>query len=50
MVAVPVLHNEGEEVGHGGGPQLAQGVVIEAGVQADHLKLDTYYNRHGQLE
>ena len=46
MVAVPVLHNEGEEVGHGGGPQLAQGVVIEAGVQADHLKLDTYYNGH----
>ena len=33
----PVLHDEGEEVGHGGGPQLAQGVVIKAGVQADDL-------------
>ena len=35
--ALPVLHDEGEEVGHGGGPQLAQGVVIKAGVQADDL-------------
>ena len=34
---LPVLHDEGEEVGHGGGPQLAQGVVIKAGVQADDL-------------
>ena len=39
---LPVLHDEGEEVRHGGGPQLAQRVVIEAGIQADHLKLDTF--------
>ena len=38
---LPVLHDEGEEVRHGGGPELAKCVVIEAGVQADHLKLDT---------
>ena len=39
---LPVLHDEGEEVGHGGGPQLAQGVVVETGIQADDLKLDVY--------
>ena len=39
---LPVLHNEGEEVGHGGCPELAQGVVVETGIQADHLKLDVY--------
>ena len=36
-IPLPVLHDEGEEVGHGGGPELAQGVVIKAGVQADDL-------------
>ena len=35
--SLPVLHDEGEEVGHGGGPEPAQGVVVEAGVQRNHL-------------
>ena len=38
--AVPVLYDEGEQVGHGRCPKLAQSVVIEARVQADDLKLD----------
>ncbi len=35
---LPVFHNEGEEVGHGGGPQLPQRIIVEAGVQGDHLQ------------
>ena len=38
-IPLPVLHDEGEEVRHGGGPELAQRVVIEAGVEADDLKV-----------
>ena len=33
----PVLHDEGKEVGHAGGPELAEGVVVEALVQGDHV-------------
>ncbi len=32
-----VLHDEGEEVGHGGGPKLAKSVVVEALVEGDHV-------------
>ena len=39
---LPVLHDEGEEVGHGWGPQLAQSVIVETGIEADDLKLDVY--------
>ena len=35
---LPVLYDEGEQVGHRRGPQLTQGVVVETGVQGDHLQ------------
>ena len=35
---LPILYDEGEEVGHGGGPQPPQRVVVEAGVQRDNLQ------------
>ena len=42
--AKPVLDDEGEEVRHGGGPQPTQGVVVEAGVQRDHIVLGNEEN------
>ena len=37
LFCLPVFNNEWEEVGHAGGPQAAERVVVEAGVQVDNL-------------
>ena len=37
MRRIPVLDDEGEQVRHGGGPEPAQSVVVEAGVEGDDL-------------
>ena len=39
VAILPVLNNKREKVGHGGGPQLAKGVVVEAGIQGYNLQL-----------
>lgn len=42
----PVFDNEREQVRHGGGPQPTQGVVVEAGVQRDHIVLGNEYGNN----
>ena len=42
----PVFDNEREQVRHGGGPQPTQGVVVEAGVQRDHIVLGNKYGNN----
>ena len=37
MRRIPVLDDEGEQVRHGGSPEPAQSVVVEAGVEGDNL-------------
>ena len=46
IVCQPVLDDEWEEVGHGRGPELPEGVVVEAGVHGHHVVDVLLRNRH----